>query len=128
MIHTVTSPQGGLFAVSVDGFNTTDIIDTFAGKGSSLPLCYPVQFPPFTKPPPDLALKNNHSITLTHIGPSPKAPSGTTSSVAFDSFSLPEFQELATPTPTGGAMMRARATSSSISLIVGFALPVILCL
>jgi hypothetical protein len=47
--------------------------------------------------------------------------------VAFDSFALPEFQEQATPT-TGGAMMRAGATSSSISLIVGFALAVILCL
>ena len=92
IIHTVTSLTGGVFSVIVDGFNTSDTIDTFAGGDSSLPLCYPVQFPPFHHPPPNLASQNNHTITLTYTGPSPNAPNGTLSNnVQFDSFAIPVF-------------------------------------
>jgi len=108
MIHTVTSPQGGVFAVFVDGFNTTDVIDTFAGPNSSLPLCYPVQFPPFLQLPPTQASKNNHSITLIYTGPSPNAPNGTAeSSGQFDSFAIPDLQAV-TPSKGNGAQGRKK--------------------
>ncbi|KAF8901904.1 hypothetical protein CPB84DRAFT_1776986 [Gymnopilus junonius] len=62
---------GRVFAVFVDGFNTTDVIDTFSGPNSALPQCYP----------------------LLYIGPSPNAPNGTTeSSGQFDSFAIPSSQ------------------------------------
>lgn len=98
MIRTVTSPQGGVFAVFVDDFNTTDIIDTYSGPNQPLPRCYPVQFPPFLTPPPTLALENNHNVKLIYIGPSPNAPSMTTEhSGQFDAFAIPDFIE----TPSG---------------------------
>ncbi|PVF95386.1 hypothetical protein CPB86DRAFT_682819, partial [Serendipita vermifera] len=91
-VHTVTSPKGGVFSVFVDGFNTSSQIDTFGGEDSSLPRCYPVQFPPFVRPPPDLATRTRHTITLIYTGASPKAPPGTNvSQLEFDSFSIPEF-------------------------------------
>jgi hypothetical protein len=76
----------------VDGFNTSSTIDTFSSPDASL--CYPVQFPPFVHPPPDLATRNNHSITLVYIGPSPQASNSShLSEVQFDSFAIPQFSE-----------------------------------
>lgn len=93
MVHVVTTPQGGVFSVFVDDFDTMSTLDTFSDNNTQLPLCYPVQFPPFTASPPGLASRNQHSITLMYTGPSPNAPNGTTSaSVQFDSFSIPIFK------------------------------------
>lgn len=89
-IHT--SPRGGVFEVFVDGFNTSTPIDTYSPEDPLLPLCYPVQFPPFVAHPPDLATID-HIITLVYTGPSPRAPAGTNSSeVQFDSFAIPELE------------------------------------
>lgn len=116
MIHTVTSPNGGVFSVIVDDFDTTDIIDTFSANNTYLPLCYPVQFPPFISSPPDLGLRNNHSITLIYTGPSPKAPSSTTSSnVQFDSFAIPESKLSAT---SGGSTVRKEKGGSILLTVV----------
>ncbi len=95
MIRTVTSSQGGLFSLLVDDFNTTDIIDTYSGPNQPLPLCFPNQFPPFTTPPPTLALQNNHTIKLVYIGQSPNAPNNLTGNNGqFDSFAIPTFSEM----------------------------------
>ncbi|TFK31303.1 hypothetical protein BDQ12DRAFT_765789, partial [Crucibulum laeve] len=92
MVHTITSSQGGIFSVLVDGFNTTNIIDTYSGGNTTLPVCYPAQFPPFIKPPPTLGIQNNHTITLVYSGPSPSAPNQTnSSSIQFASFAIPDF-------------------------------------
>jgi hypothetical protein len=59
-----------------------------------------MQFPPFAKPPPELATKSQHTITLVYTGASPKAPPGTNSSqIEFDSFAIPEIQPI--PTSNG---------------------------
>lgn len=93
-VHTVTSPRGGVFAIFVDGFNTTSTIDTFSSD-STLPLCYPFQFPPFISAPRDLASRNNHSITLMYVGSSPNAPNGSISEVQFDTFAIPDIPQTA---------------------------------
>ncbi|KAF8961638.1 hypothetical protein BDZ97DRAFT_1193405 [Flammula alnicola] len=92
MVNVVTSPNGGVFGVLVDGFNTTSTIDTFSGPGTeSLPVCYPYQVPPFAAIPPGYQSRSNHTLTLVYVGPSSSAPQGTnTSIVQFDSFSIPE--------------------------------------
>ncbi|KAF8652149.1 hypothetical protein AX16_004535 [Volvariella volvacea WC 439] len=88
-IHTIKSPQGGVFSMVVDGVPLNDTIDTFNADGE---LCFPIQFPPFMEPPPGYGSRNEHSITLFHHGPSTKAPNDTTSSnVVFDSFAIPQF-------------------------------------
>jgi hypothetical protein len=127
MVHTVTSSQGGVFAVFVDGFNTTSTIDTFSDN-DTLPLCYPVQFPPFRIPPPTLASQNQHSIMLLYEGPSPKAPNGTVSSnMQFDAFAIPEFETSSTGTSHSSAIGRERVglisfTVGISSLVVGWLL------
>jgi hypothetical protein len=125
VIHTVTSPLGGVFSVSVDGFDTKDIIDTFSGGDSSFPLCYPVQFPPFHRPPPDLALQNNHSIKLTYTGPSLKAPkNGTTSTnVQFDSFAIPIFSPFS---PTDGSSSVAGRKKCGLVLLATWSVLILL--
>jgi hypothetical protein len=94
MIRTVSSSSGGVFAVFVDGVDTTGLIDTFSGTGAlALPTCYPVQFPPFIETPLGYENRMNHTIMLVYIGPSKLAPEGTnTSVVRFDSFALPDLQ------------------------------------
>src|ERR1700737_4335965 len=96
MVHVVTSQQGGVFSVFVDGFDTGSTIDTYSDNKTNyttLPLCYPAQFPPFVATPPTLASQNQHSITLMYTGPSLNAPNGTTSAnVEFDSFAIPVFK------------------------------------
>lgn len=90
LVHVVKSPQGGVFSMFVDDFLIEDPIDTFNADGE---LCYPLQFPPFAAPPPGYGERDNHSITLVHIGPSKKAPNGTTSStVVFDAFAIPQVE------------------------------------
>ena len=92
MIHTVTSQQGGVFAVFVDDFNTTDVIDTYSGPDSAaLPLCYPVQYPPFLEPPPTLASQSTHVIKLVYSGRSLNAPNLTAEHCGqFDAFAIPD--------------------------------------
>ncbi|PPQ68166.1 hypothetical protein CVT26_005772 [Gymnopilus dilepis] len=101
MVHTITSPTGGVFAVFIDGFNTTSTLDTFSSSSSSqapsLPLCYPTQYPPVLVPPPDMEMKDSHTITLVYVGPSPNAPAGTESSVQFDAFAIPDFSKVLSP-------------------------------
>jgi len=88
MVHTVTSPNGGVFSVWLDGFNTTTNIDTSSQRGGySLPLCYPLQFPPFLVTPPGFETHTNHTLMLVYIGPSPDS---TNSTVQFDSFAIPD--------------------------------------
>jgi hypothetical protein len=96
MIHTVTSSNGGVFSVLVDGFNTTSTIDTHSGGNQNLPLCMPNQFPPLQIMPPAWAAANDtemqHTITLVYVGISPNANStNETTSVQFDSFAVPVF-------------------------------------
>jgi hypothetical protein len=92
MVRTVTSPNGGVFSVWLDGFNTTSNIDTSSQHGNySLPVCYPLQFPPFLLTPPGFETHTNHTLTLVYTGPSARAPGGTNSStVQFDSFAIPD--------------------------------------
>ncbi|KAF8804303.1 hypothetical protein BYT27DRAFT_6700878 [Phlegmacium glaucopus] len=97
MIYTVTSSNGGVFSVLADGFNTTSTINTFSGfvENQTLPSCYPLQFPPFAATPPGYQSRENHIITLVHIGPSPNAPKGThTSIVQFDSLAIPDLESI----------------------------------
>ncbi|KAJ7589664.1 hypothetical protein C8J56DRAFT_939214 [Mycena floridula] len=94
MIKTVTSPQGGMFVVLVDGFNTTNVIDTYStgtDKDFDPPTCLSVQFPPFDETPPDFELRNQHSIELLYIGSASQAPNGSTtqSNIQFDTFAAP---------------------------------------
>jgi hypothetical protein len=125
MIHTITSPLGGVLAVFVDGFNTTDVIDTFSGNTTQLPLCYPVQFPPFTHAPPDLGSQNHHSITLFYTGPSPNALNGTTTSdVQFDSFAIPVFNSSLIAASSSSSTVR-REKSGFIWLIFAISMIVI---
>ena len=117
MIHTVTSSQGGVFSIFVDDFNTTDVIDTFSGSNSPMPLCYPVQFPPFLVPPPTLASQNNHLIELIYSGPSPNAPSGTTEhSGQFDAFAIPDL--LATPFSASGTVRKGGINGVFLSVLL----------
>ena len=96
MVRTVSSSSGGVFAVFVDGVDTTGLIDTFSGPGDlALPTCYPVQFPPFIETPPGYENRAEHNITLVYIRPSELAPEGTnTSVVQFDSFAIPDLQSV----------------------------------
>ncbi|KAJ7447548.1 hypothetical protein B0H11DRAFT_2177118 [Mycena galericulata] len=93
MVHTVTSSDGGVFSVILDGLNTTTTIDTYSGGQLVLPQCMPSQFPPFHMVPPTLANETEHTITLVYIGASPNAGSetGTQVNIQFDSFALPIF-------------------------------------
>ncbi|KAF8875341.1 hypothetical protein CPB84DRAFT_1752703 [Gymnopilus junonius] len=94
MLHLITSSQGGIFLVKVDGFNTTDFIDTRSGpQNVTLPTCYPLQYPPFLVPPPGYQSRSSHSMTLVHLGISPSAPEGTnTSTVQFDTYAIPDLE------------------------------------
>lgn len=117
MIHTVTSSQGGVFSIFVDDFNTTDIIDTFSGLNSPMPLCYPVQFPPFLVPPPTLSSQNNHLIKLIYSGPSPNSPSGTTeNSGQFDAFAIPDL--LAAPFSASSAIKQGGVNGIILFVLV----------
>ncbi|TFK33431.1 hypothetical protein BDQ12DRAFT_615298, partial [Crucibulum laeve] len=93
MIQTVTSPNGGVFSLLFDGFNTTDVIDTYSGSKFTLPTCFPAQFPPFNIPPPNFGTQNNHTVTLIYSGRSPNAPghNANSSIVQFASFAIPDF-------------------------------------
>jgi len=99
MVRTVSSTNGGVFAVFVDGVDTLGLIDTFSGPGDlALPTCYPVQFPPFIKTPSGYENGMNHTITLVYIRPSKLAPEGiNTSVVEFDSFAIPDLQSVLLP-------------------------------
>ncbi|PPQ81609.1 hypothetical protein CVT26_002976, partial [Gymnopilus dilepis] len=126
MINTITSPQGGVFAVIVDGFNTTDVIDTFSGPNQTLPVCYPLQYPPFLKPPPTLATQNNHTIQLLYIGPSPNAPSSTTESTGqFGWFEIPTFQINNSAQRNTAAMTKASAPLLMAPFLLVLTLPFI---
>ncbi|KAF8165646.1 hypothetical protein B0H34DRAFT_247096 [Crassisporium funariophilum] len=99
LIHTVKSPRGGVFSMTVDSVPLNDTIDTFNAGGE---LCFPVQFPPFRKPPPGFALRNDHSITLSFQGPSKNAPKDITSiDVQFGSFAIPQVQTAGSALTTG---------------------------
>jgi len=90
-IHTVTSPTGGIFSVWIDGVDTNNTIDTFSVQGNQkFPVCFPVQFPPFSTTPPGFETHSNHTIKLVYVGTSKFAPAGTnTSNFQFDSFAIP---------------------------------------
>ena len=89
MIHTVQSPQGGMFGMIMDGTLLEDIIDKFNADGEA---CSPIQYPPFMQPPPNFGSRNTHSVTLFYKGPSSSAPNGTvTNGAAFDAFAIPSY-------------------------------------
>ncbi|PPQ98276.1 hypothetical protein CVT26_013520 [Gymnopilus dilepis] len=95
VVNTISSHNGGLFSVLVDGFNTTSAIDTNTAIGGnvSLPTCYPIQFPPFVITPPNYQSRTNHTIELVFIGSAPTPAQGTTASVGqFDSFAIPDLE------------------------------------
>ncbi|KDR72368.1 hypothetical protein GALMADRAFT_159047 [Galerina marginata CBS 339.88] len=94
MVHTGTSSIGGAFWVLADGFNTTSTIDTYSGPGNlTLPVCYPIQFPPFAVTPPGYESRMNHTLTLVFSGPSSDTPSGTNgSNFLFNGFAIPDLQ------------------------------------
>ncbi|KDR67421.1 hypothetical protein GALMADRAFT_147196 [Galerina marginata CBS 339.88] len=99
MVRTITSLNGGVFSVWIDGINTTSNVDTFANPGNtSLPSCYPLQFPPFAVTPPGFETHSNHTITLIYTGPSEFSQDGTPSAVEFDSFAIPDFHSSLTAT------------------------------
>lgn len=105
MVHTVPSLNGGIFSVLVDGFNTTNVVDTYSERTNlSAPACYPLQFPPFIITPPDYQDHNNHTLTLVYIGPSPYAPAGANNTfVQFDSFAIPDPASFRTLTSDGSS-------------------------
>ncbi|KAF8965065.1 hypothetical protein BDZ97DRAFT_1659464, partial [Flammula alnicola] len=92
-MHVVTAPNGGVFSVVVDGFNTWSTIETFSGTSDQpFPLCYQYQFPPFVITPPGFASRENHSLTLVFIGPSNSLPANTSKSIGqFNAFAIPDF-------------------------------------
>lgn len=111
--HLLTTLNGGVFSVIVDGLNTTTSLDTYSGSHSNtggsttFPLCYPAMFPPFPIVPPQYASRNNHTISLVLIGPSPNAPLSNTSQIVgqFNGFAIPELVPVANgahafPSPT----------------------------
>ncbi|KAF8638349.1 hypothetical protein AX16_010530 [Volvariella volvacea WC 439] len=89
IVHTVASPNGGIFSVLIDDFNTTAFVDTNSAAGR--PECYVLQFPPVSILPPGYESRDDHSITLVYIGPSVLAASTNVSEtfIQFDSFALP---------------------------------------
>ncbi|KAF9522923.1 hypothetical protein CPB83DRAFT_863758 [Crepidotus variabilis] len=90
LLNAMTSPQGGVFAVFIDGTQIKNSLDTFdAGQVK----CIRRQYPPFSAPgPPGFGSRTSHSITIMHYGPSKLAPNGTVSSVVqLDSFVVPQF-------------------------------------
>ena len=103
MVRTITSPNGGIFSVWIDGYNTSSNIDTFSHQGNtSLPICYPLQFPPFAVTPPGYENRTNHTIALIYTGPSINSPEGTTATTAeFDSFAIPDFHSHLNATNNG---------------------------
>ncbi|KAJ7461411.1 hypothetical protein B0H11DRAFT_1736152 [Mycena galericulata] len=121
MVHMVTSSDGGVFSVILDGLNTTTTIDTYSGGQLVLPQCMPSQFPPLRMVPPTLANETEHTITLVYIGASPNAgnETGTKTNIQFDSFALPIF--LVDGQSSGADSLRAKPTSvvALYSYIIG---------
>ncbi|EAU82329.2 hypothetical protein CC1G_06639 [Coprinopsis cinerea okayama7 len=71
IVHTVSHPRGGVFAVFIDGFNTSSIIDTYIGPTSvdpEGPVCRALQFPPFLVLPPGFEHRTEHTISLVYQG------------------------------------------------------------
>lgn len=120
MVHTVTSPDGGVFALIVDGFNTSSLIDTYGGPGSSgRPTCYPLQFPPFINTPPGYENLTNHTLTLVFVGVSDVAPNGTTtSSGQFDSFAIPNIGPLLLPASQSSAIKLTNLNMYAFSMFL----------
>lgn len=92
----LTSFNGGVFSIIIDGFNTTSTIDTYAGNPTDnatiFPLCYPNRFPPMGLIPQQYFSKGSHTISLVFIGASPNAQSPNSSQVTgqFVGFSIPD--------------------------------------
>lgn len=95
-VDVLTSFNGGIFSIIIDGFNTTSTIDTYAGNptdnATTFPLCYPNRFPPMGLIPQQYFSKGSHTISLVFIGPSPNAQSPNSSQVMgqFVGFSIPD--------------------------------------
>jgi hypothetical protein len=105
MVRTIPSKTGGAFSLTIDGFNTTNIIDTYnpnaptleEARGQNLnPNCYHVrQFPPMRILPIGYETRETHTVTLVYIGASSKFP-GTdlrNLSIQFDSFAQEFYSE-----------------------------------
>jgi hypothetical protein len=101
MVRTIPSKTGGAFSLIIDGFNTTNIIDTYnpnaltleeaRGEGPS-PNCYHVrQFPPMRIVPIGYETRETHTVSLVYIGAGGKFPRGMDASnlsIQLDSFAL----------------------------------------
>ncbi|PPQ74470.1 hypothetical protein CVT26_001106 [Gymnopilus dilepis] len=107
---TVTGPDGGIFLVLIDDFNTTSTIDTFSGQGQELPQCFHSQFPPMAIIPPNFSEQDNHSVTLMFIGKSSWALANATRSVGrFSSLSIPRFDYSTTTAKNSAAFFHVPA-------------------
>ncbi|KAJ2919119.1 hypothetical protein MD484_g1343, partial [Candolleomyces efflorescens] len=105
MVRTVPSRTGGAFSLFIDGFNTSNTIDTYNPNASTLeeargqgmnPNCYHVrQFPPMVIVPIGYEDRETHNVTLVYIGAGERLLGADPSnlSVHFDSFALPIYSE-----------------------------------
>ncbi|KAG2018656.1 hypothetical protein CC2G_008069 [Coprinopsis cinerea AmutBmut pab1-1] len=124
IVHTVKSSRGGLFAVFIDGFNTTSTIDTYRpplDDPTEDPECFTVQFPPMRVLPPGFDSRTEHTISLVYQGPSSKPDDGPVdgSFVQFDSFSVPIFSASELDSSAAfGNMPSAFAILCSLSTVV----------
>ncbi|KAF8883469.1 hypothetical protein CPB84DRAFT_1965172 [Gymnopilus junonius] len=115
MVNTMTSSDGGVFSVIIDGFDTMSFVDTYSGPGNlSLPICYPLQFPPFYVQPPEYANRTSHTLELLFIGVSPLAPNGTNTSIGqLGVFAIPNLNP---PTSNGSSNVMKNLKVSSLVL------------
>jgi YD repeat-containing protein len=105
MVRTIPSRAGGAFSLFIDGFDTSNIIDTYNANASTPeeargermnPNCYHIrQFPPMMIVPIGYEDREAHTVTLVYIGAGQRLlgtdPSNL--SVQFDSFALPIYSE-----------------------------------
>jgi hypothetical protein len=105
MVRTIPSRTGGAFSLFIDGFNTSNIIDTYdpnastpeEARGESMDSnCYHIrQFPPMVIVPVGYEDREDHTVTLVYIGAGESLMGTDPSnlSIQFDSFALPIYSE-----------------------------------
>lgn len=92
LVHTIVTPTGGRFNISLDGYPTASFINTQSTNDTgSLPTCYPNQYPPVRLPPADYETRDVHTVTLIYAG-SVKGGVNATGGI-FDAFAIPFFDE-----------------------------------
>jgi hypothetical protein len=119
-INVVNAPNGGVFSIVVDGFNTSSTIDTFVGTvDDGVPLCSTYQFPPFAITPPEFSSQQDHTITLVFIGRSGDVPANISTIIGqFHSFAMPDFNAL--PASSNYATSNALSSMGIRGILVFF--------